>query len=63
MEADNTIYLFYFYFVLGITTGILGLYVFFKVKITYQRVSGIITGISGIIFALISLFLISRMGG
>ena len=63
MLTDSQIHLFYFYFVLGVFTGILGLYVFFKVKITYQRVSGIITGISGIIFALISLFLILYIGG
>ncbi|GEM_PF-4809988 len=52
--------LYYFYIILGLFSSLLGFFVFFYVKPKYQRITGLIIGISGLIFAVIS-FLIIRM--
>ena len=54
---------YYFYIVLGLVSSLLGFFVFFYVKPRYQKVTGLIIGLSGIIFAAISYIIIKMLKG
>ncbi len=55
--------IYYFYIVLGLFSSLLGFFVFFYVKPRYQKVTGIIIGFSGLIFAVIAYIILKMLKG
>ena len=55
--------IYYFYIVLGLVASLLGFFVFFYVKPLYQRITGLIIGLSGLLFAIISIVILRMLRG
>ena len=55
--------LYYFYILLGAISSILGFFVFFYVKPMYQRITGLIVGVAGILFIIISIIVLRMLSG
>ncbi len=55
--------LYYFYIALGSVSAILGFFVFFYVKPIYQRITGLIVGVAGILFILVAILVLKMLSG
>ncbi len=55
--------LYYFYIILGTISSLLGFFVFFYVKPMYQRITGLIVGIAGFLFIIVSLLVLRILSG